>query len=213
MIYAMRHEPVQATGLGVKEYQEKDKIKSKPDKNEKRGESRKSQKQLHMMASIVLGEMASPLAIGTLRSTMSIIMRAQKANQRVLTCFECGAQGHFKSSCLKLKNKNQGYQAGYGNVVVRAYVMGTAGINLNSNVVMDHGYDVELADGKIIWVEDKSEEKRLEDIPIVQDFPEVFLEDLSGIPSTRQVEFQIDLVPGAAHVEWAPYRFAPSEMK
>ncbi|GKE62790.1 putative reverse transcriptase domain-containing protein [Tanacetum coccineum] len=45
--------------------------------------------------------------------------------------------------------------------------------------------------------EDKSEEKRLEDVPIVRDFPEVFPEDLSGIPPARQVEFQIDLIPGA----------------
>ncbi|GJR54165.1 putative reverse transcriptase domain-containing protein [Tanacetum coccineum] len=47
-------------------------------------------------------------------------------------------------------------------------------------------------------VEDKSEENRLEDVPIVRDFPNVFPEDLSGLPPTRQVEFQIDLVPGAA---------------
>ncbi|GJT45587.1 putative reverse transcriptase domain-containing protein [Tanacetum coccineum] len=58
-------------------------------------------------------------------------------------------------------------------------------------------------------VEDKSEKKRLEDIPIVQDFPE----DLPGLPPTRQVEFQINLVPGAAPVARAPYRLAPSEMK
>ncbi|GKG44327.1 hypothetical protein Tco_0485765, partial [Tanacetum coccineum] len=55
-------------------------------------------------------------------------------------------------------------------------------------------------------VEDKSEKKRLEDVPIVQDFPE----DLPGLPPTRQVEFQIDLVPGAAPVARAPYRLAPS---
>ncbi|GJR44901.1 putative reverse transcriptase domain-containing protein [Tanacetum coccineum] len=61
--------------------------------------------------------------------------------------------------------------------------------------------------------EDKSEEKRLEDVPIVRDFPEVFPEDLPSIPPTRQVEFQIDLVPGAAPVAWEPYRLAPSEMK
>ncbi|GKC04782.1 putative reverse transcriptase domain-containing protein [Tanacetum coccineum] len=48
--------------------------------------------------------------------------------------------------------------------------------------------------------EDKSKEKRLDDVPIVQDFPEVFPEDLPGIPPTRQVEFQIDLIPGAAPV-------------
>nr|GEU44657.1 retrovirus-related Pol polyprotein from transposon 17.6 [Tanacetum cinerariifolium] len=124
-----------------------------------------------------------------------------------------------------------------------------------------HGYDVELADGRIIWVntlirgctlnflnhpfninlmpvemgsfdviigmywvvkyhavttkeiEDKSKEKRLEDVPIVQDFPEVFLKDFLGIPPTRQMEFQIDLVPGAAPVARAPYRLAPSKMK
>ncbi|GKA37411.1 putative reverse transcriptase domain-containing protein [Tanacetum coccineum] len=46
--------------------------------------------------------------------------------------------------------------------------------------------------------EDKSEEKRLEDVPIVREFLEVFPEDLPGLPPTRQVEFQIDLVPGAA---------------
>ncbi|GJR15742.1 putative reverse transcriptase domain-containing protein [Tanacetum coccineum] len=62
-------------------------------------------------------------------------------------------------------------------------------------------------------VEDKSEKKRLEDVPIVRDFPEVFPEDLPGLPPTRQVEFQIDLVPGAAPVAQAPYRLTPSEMK
>ncbi|GKF47046.1 hypothetical protein Tco_0136848, partial [Tanacetum coccineum] len=61
--------------------------------------------------------------------------------------------------------------------------------------------------------EDKLEKKRLEDIPIVQDFPEVFPEDLPGLPPTRQVEFQIDLVPGSAPVARAPYQLAPSEMK
>ncbi|GJW55932.1 putative reverse transcriptase domain-containing protein [Tanacetum coccineum] len=47
--------------------------------------------------------------------------------------------------------------------------------------------------------------KRLEDVPIVRDFPEVFPEDLSGIPPAQQVAFQIDLVPGAAPVARAPY--------
>ncbi|GKB69916.1 putative reverse transcriptase domain-containing protein [Tanacetum coccineum] len=44
-------------------------------------------------------------------------------------------------------------------------------------------------------------------------FPDVFPEDLLGLPPTRQVEFQIDLIPGAAPVAWAPYRLAPFEMK
>ncbi|GJW61712.1 putative reverse transcriptase domain-containing protein [Tanacetum coccineum] len=61
--------------------------------------------------------------------------------------------------------------------------------------------------------EDKSEEKRLEDAPIVRDFSEVFPEDLPGIPPTQQVEFQIDLILGATPVARAPYRLAPSEIK
>nr|GFC09553.1 hypothetical protein [Tanacetum cinerariifolium] len=65
----------------------------------------------------------------------------------------------------------------------------------------------------VIEVEDKSEKKRLEDVPIVQNFPEVFPKELPGLPLTRPVEFQIDLVPGAAPVARAPYRLAPSEMK
>ncbi|GKC82694.1 putative reverse transcriptase domain-containing protein [Tanacetum coccineum] len=61
--------------------------------------------------------------------------------------------------------------------------------------------------------EDKSEEKQLEDVPTVWDFSEVFPDDLLGLPPTRQVEFQIDLVPGAAPVTRAPYRLAPSELQ
>ncbi|GKB34789.1 putative reverse transcriptase domain-containing protein [Tanacetum coccineum] len=61
--------------------------------------------------------------------------------------------------------------------------------------------------------EDKSEDKRLEEVPTIQDFPKDFLEDLLGLPPTRQVEFQIDLVPSAAPVARAPYRLAPSELQ
>ncbi|GJT46595.1 putative reverse transcriptase domain-containing protein [Tanacetum coccineum] len=212
------------------------------------------------------------------------IQRSQGANQRVLTCFECGAQGLDRTD--------------------RSFVATTFSSLIDIiPTTLDHGYDVELADGRIIWVntlirgctlnflnhpfnidlmpvemgsfdfiigmdwlskyhavivcdeklirvpfrneiltfhgdrsnngresrlniisctktqkyllkgcpiflahvtmkkaEDKSKEKRLEDVPIVQDFPEVFPEDLPGIPPTHQVEFQIDLIPGAAPV-------------
>nr|GEX41793.1 putative reverse transcriptase domain-containing protein [Tanacetum cinerariifolium] len=82
-------------------------------------------------------------------------------------------------------------------------------------------YDVELADGKIIFLaqisakneEDKLGGKQLKDVLIVWDFLEVFPKDLPGLPPARPVEFQIDLIPGAAPVARAPYRLAPSEMK
>nr|GFC55858.1 putative reverse transcriptase domain-containing protein [Tanacetum cinerariifolium] len=73
--------------------------------------------------------------------------------------------------------------------------------------------DVFLANVTTKEAKDKSKGKRLEDVPIVRDFPEVFLEDLTGIPQARPVEFQIDLVPGAVPVARAPYRLAPSKMK
>ncbi|GKB99225.1 putative reverse transcriptase domain-containing protein [Tanacetum coccineum] len=62
-------------------------------------------------------------------------------------------------------------------------------------------------------MEKKSDEKRLEDIPVVKEFSDVFPEDLPGLPLVRQVEFQIDLIPGAAPVAQTPYRLAPSEMQ
>nr|GFA71238.1 hypothetical protein [Tanacetum cinerariifolium] len=60
---------------------------------------------------------------------------------------------------------------------------------------------------------DKSEEKRLEDVSIVREFPEVFPENLPRLQPARQVEFQIDLVPGAAPVARAAYRLASAEMQ
>ncbi|GJV08263.1 putative reverse transcriptase domain-containing protein [Tanacetum coccineum] len=290
--------------------------------------------------------------------------RAPVANQRVVTCFGCGGQGHYKSDCPKLKNQNCGNKAAKNDARERAYALGGGDGNPDSNVVtvgrgrgqgrgfmlshlrpildfiiwgflvpipipgqledspvnsglgigsssgtdfigiptliaLDVSYTVELVDGRINgsdtiirgctlnlldypfnidlmpvelgsfdvivgmdWLskyhavvvcdkkivripygneiltirgdgsndgsnsrlniisytktqkyiqkgchvflaqvsvkkrEDKSEEKRLEDVSIVQDFPEVFPEDLSGLPPARQVEFQIDLVPG-----------------
>ncbi|GKE14001.1 putative reverse transcriptase domain-containing protein [Tanacetum coccineum] len=62
-------------------------------------------------------------------------------------------------------------------------------------------------------MEKKSDERRLEDIPVVREFPEVFPKDLPDFPPVRQVEFQIDLIPGAVPVARAPYRLAPSEIQ
>ncbi|GKC03442.1 putative reverse transcriptase domain-containing protein, partial [Tanacetum coccineum] len=85
-----------------------------------------------------------------------------------------------------------------------------------------------VCDENVIWIpygevlivqvmkketKDKSEEKRLEDVPTVRDFPKVFPEDLPRLSPTRHVEFQIDLVPGAAPVARASYRLASSELQ
>ncbi|GJY33515.1 putative reverse transcriptase domain-containing protein [Tanacetum coccineum] len=75
------------------------------------------------------------------------------------------------------------------------------------------GCQVYLAQVTSKKAEDKSEERRLEDMPIVREFLEVFPEDLLGLRPARQVEFQIDLVPGAAPVARASYRLALAKMQ
>ncbi|GKB46348.1 putative reverse transcriptase domain-containing protein [Tanacetum coccineum] len=62
-------------------------------------------------------------------------------------------------------------------------------------------------------IENELEEKPLEDVPTVWDFPEVFPKDFPGLPPTRQVEFQINLVPGVAPVARALYRLALLELQ
>ncbi|GJX99509.1 putative reverse transcriptase domain-containing protein [Tanacetum coccineum] len=59
----------------------------------------------------------------------------------------------------------------------------------------------------------KVNEPKLEDIPVVREFPGVFPEDLTGLPPSREVEFCIDLIPGAMPVAKSPYRLAPTEMQ
>ncbi|WVZ76416.1 LOW QUALITY PROTEIN: hypothetical protein U9M48_024393 [Paspalum notatum var. saurae] len=58
-----------------------------------------------------------------------------------------------------------------------------------------------------------SELQEIRKIPVVCDFPDVFPEELPGLPPDRDVEFKIDLIPGTAPVSWRPYRMAPDELK
>ena len=62
-------------------------------------------------------------------------------------------------------------------------------------------------------VDAKLEKKGVTDVDVVREFPDVFPEDLPGLPPERQVEFHIDLTPGAAPIARTPYRLASTEMK
>nr|GFA01045.1 putative reverse transcriptase domain-containing protein [Tanacetum cinerariifolium] len=114
-----------------------------------------------------------------------------------------------RSDYLKLKDHNHGNKAGNKNDVREArgksYVLGGGDANPDSNVVKALVTKKET--------EDKLEEKRLEDMPTVRDFLEVFPKDLPGLPPTRQVEFQIDLVSSDAPVAQSSYRLAPLELQ
>ncbi|GKA94667.1 putative reverse transcriptase domain-containing protein, partial [Tanacetum coccineum] len=223
--------------------------------------------------------------------------RGQMVNQRVVTCFECGAQGHFRKDCPKIKNQNRGNKARDPDARGKAYVLGGGNANPDSNTVtstfllndhhaymlfdsgadrsfvsntfstllditpsaLDVSYTVELADGRtsetntvlrgctlgllghpfnidlmpvdlgsfdviigmdwlaknhamivcdekivripysneilIVMVKedkDESKEMRLEDVTTVQDFLEVFPEDLPGLPQNRYPLPRID---------------------
>ncbi|GKE45046.1 putative reverse transcriptase domain-containing protein, partial [Tanacetum coccineum] len=59
----------------------------------------------------------------------------------------------------------------------------------------------------------KASDKKQEEVVVVRDFPEVFPDDLSGLPPIREIEFQIELNSGATLVAKSPYRLAPSELE
>ncbi|GJV58174.1 putative reverse transcriptase domain-containing protein, partial [Tanacetum coccineum] len=85
---------------------------------------------------------------------------------------------------------------------------------------------IPLSDGKVLRVvgerpgekarllmSAKSSDKKQEEIVVVRDFPKVFPDDLSGLPPIREIEFWIELIPGATPVAESPYRLAPSELE
>ena len=61
-------------------------------------------------------------------------------------------------------------------------------------------------------VDIKQPSPSMEDIPIVREFTDVFPEELLGIVPDREIEFTIDLVPGASPVSIDPYQMAPAEL-
>ncbi|GJW92127.1 hypothetical protein Tco_0169680 [Tanacetum coccineum] len=101
---------------------------------------------------------------------------------------------------------------------------------------LEFSYEIEIASGQLVEIDKiviiawivlgekleekvrhlmsaKAKEQKQEEMVVVRDFPKVFLDDLSGLPLIREIEFQIDLVSGAIPVAKSPYRLAPSEME
>ncbi|GJW83737.1 putative reverse transcriptase domain-containing protein [Tanacetum coccineum] len=107
-------------------------------------------------------------------------------------------------------------------------IVGMDWLSQNKAVIVCHEKVVEipLIGGEILRVQGeralgvgktlmnvKVDEPKVGDISVVRDFVDMFLEDLSGLPLQRQVEFRIDLIPRASPVAKSPYRLAPSEMQ
>ncbi|GJT20337.1 hypothetical protein Tco_0890274 [Tanacetum coccineum] len=152
-----------------------------------------------------------------------------------VTSVKLSHEGHYRSDCQKLKDQNRGNKArnknGIGEARGKAYVLAVE-LSVDAIIDMDwlaNHHAVIVYDEKIVRIpygdevlivqgdggsrETKSKLSINLDVPTVRDFPEVFPEDLPGLPPTRQVEFQIDLVPVAAPVARASYRLAPSELQ
>ena len=55
--------------------------------------------------------------------------------------------------------------------------------------------------------------RKIENIEVVREYPDVFPEDLPGLPPDREVDFSINLLPGTGPISKAPYRMSPAEMK
>ncbi|GJS46537.1 putative reverse transcriptase domain-containing protein [Tanacetum coccineum] len=147
--------------------------------------------------------------------------------QPVWTCYDCGEQGSDRSfvdtrfsSMLDIDPVKIG--ASY-EVELADGKLSTFDVIISMDWLIKH--DVVIICGekvvripygnKMLIVESdkdvsrlKLKEKQLEDVPVIHDLPEVFPKELPGLPPPRQVEFRIDLVPGAAS-----YRLASSEMK
>ncbi|GKF69084.1 hypothetical protein Tco_0202141 [Tanacetum coccineum] len=145
-----------------------------------------------------------PVELGSFDAIIGMDWLAKTKYQAVIVCAEKIVRIPWKNKTLII----HGDESNQGNVTRLNIISYT-----KMQKYMEKGFPIFLAHVTAKEVEDKSEKKRLENVPIVQDFPRVFPEDLPGLPPTRQVEFQIDLVPGAAPVARAPYRLSPSKMK
>ncbi|GJZ10185.1 putative reverse transcriptase domain-containing protein [Tanacetum coccineum] len=103
---------------------------------------------------------------------------------------------------------------------------GSFDIIIGMDWLSNHKAGIPLPGGKVLRVirerpeekirhlrSSKTKEQKKEEIVMVRDYPEVFLDNLSGLPPSREIEFHIELVLGAILVAKSPYRLTPSEME
>ncbi|GJX53713.1 putative reverse transcriptase domain-containing protein [Tanacetum coccineum] len=154
-------------------------------------------------------------------------------NPTARTCYECGSTDHIRSACPRL-NRAQGPRGNRPNQALannRVQGRSNQGIDWLSNhkagiICHEKVVRIPLLDGKVLRVlgekpeekmmqliSAKTKEKKQEEIVVVRDFLEVFLDDLSGLLPVQEIEFWIKLIPRVVSVAKSPYRLASSKLK
>ncbi|GJS37991.1 putative reverse transcriptase domain-containing protein [Tanacetum coccineum] len=129
-------------------------------------------------------------------------------NPTVRACYECGSTDHVRPACPRSFD----------------VIIGMDGLSNYKAEIVCHEKVVRipLPDGKVLRVlGERPDEKarflmgikKQEEIVVVREFPEVFPDDLSGLPPIQEIEFRIELIPGATPVAKSPYCLAPSELE
>ena len=91
---------------------------------------------------------------------------------------------------------------------IRSSVMSNVILAMQARRFIRKGYEAFLA----LIVDSKRGQVDVEKIPVVREFPDVFPEELPGIPLEREVDLSIEIVPRTAPMSRAPYRMAPTEL-
>ncbi|GJT31974.1 putative reverse transcriptase domain-containing protein [Tanacetum coccineum] len=128
-----------------------------------------------------------------------------------ITCHACGEKGHYRNQCAKANNSAH----------KRAYLLRDKNAHQDPNVVTDNTYDIEMSDGNLVGTNTVIQGCTLIllnhpfkiDLMLIKLGSFEVVIDLPGLPPVHKVEFQIDLILGAALVARAPYRLAPLEMQ
>ncbi|GJQ97500.1 putative reverse transcriptase domain-containing protein [Tanacetum coccineum] len=158
-------------------------------------------------------------------------------NLTVRACYECGSTDHGHGN---QGNQARGMAFMLGVEEARQDPNIVTGIEPNE---LGFKYEIEIASGQLVEIDKrvvriplsdgkvlrvlgerpeektkllmsaKASDKKQEEIVVVRDFPEVFLNDLSGLPPLREIEFRIDLTPGETPVAKSTYRLTPSELE
>ncbi|GKV05138.1 hypothetical protein SLEP1_g17180 [Rubroshorea leprosula] len=144
---------------------------------------------------LILLHLLAPLVeeLGTLTTSVTLLLglASDVASKDIGLLIACSASHSFIARSYALK---------------RAVLVDTSDFELHVDTPFEGGFLVSVTDASSVTL-------RLEDIPMVCEFPDVFLEDLPSLPPDREIEFTIDFVPGTGLISKAPYRMAPTELK